>query len=176
MIYGVVAEFTEPEVLLHAVREVYATGYRSIHAYTPFPVDELAEALGTNKLRVAPVTLLGGVLGGFTGFFMQWYANVIDYPINVGSRPLNSWPAFIPVTFELTILGASLFAAIGMLAMNGLPRLHHPIFEAPGFDRASIDRFFLLIRSSDSLFDRDQTPKLLLRLGSLEVREVPREN
>ena len=122
-IYGLMAEFESPEDLIEATRGAYDQGYRMMEAYTPFPVEGLAEALGFHSNRVPRTVLLGGLVGGLSGYFMQWYSAVIAYPLNVGGRPLHSWPAFIPVTFELTVLGASLAAVVGMLAMNGLPRL-----------------------------------------------------
>ena len=124
-----------------------------MEAYTPFPIHGLAGVLGYEKNRVAGVVLTGGIVGGLLGFFMQWYSAVIDYPINVGGRPLNSWPAFIPITFEMTVLGACMAAVIGMLAMNGLPRPHHPVFNVPGFVLVTNNRFFLSVQARDPQFD-----------------------
>ena len=124
-------------------------GYRNVEAYAPFSVEGLAEALGFARNRVALITLLGGILGGAGIYFLQWYSAVIDYPINIGGRPLHSWPAFIPATFECTVLGAALAAFFGMLILNGLPRLHHPVFNAPDFDLATRNRFFLCIEAAD---------------------------
>ena len=127
-VYGVLGEFETPEGLIHAAKAVHAAGYRRVDAYTPFPVEGLSEALGLRHNLVPSLTLLGGLLGGLGGFFFEYWASAVTYPINVGGRPLNSWPAFIPVTFELTVLGASLFSVFGMLALNKLPQPHHPVF------------------------------------------------
>jgi hypothetical protein len=174
-LYGIVAEFDEPEPLMHAARKAREAGYRRMEAYVPFPVEGLAEALALPKDQVPLITLIGGVCGGLTGYLMQWYSNVIDYPINIGGKPYHSWPAFIPITFELTVLFAALSAAFGMLAMNRLPRLHHPIFDSPGFARASKDRFFLCIEARDPLFDRARTSGFLSSLQAMSVREVTHE-
>jgi hypothetical protein len=172
-VYGIAAEVRTADALLEAVRRARAEGFRHIEAYAPFPVDGLAEALGFRRDAMAPVTLIGGILGGAGGYFMQWYAAVISYPINVGGRPLHSWPSFIPATFELTVLGAALAAFLGMLLMNGLPRLYHPIFNLPQFELASRNRFFLCIRSRDQRFDAEQTRAFLTSLDAIEVSEVP---
>lgn len=157
-LYGLMAEFDSPDEVVKAARAVHDRGYRLMEAYTPFPVEGLAEAIGYHRDRVPGVVLTGGLVGGFLGFFMQWYSAVIDYPINVAGRPLNSWPAFIPITFEMTVLGAALAAVFGMLAMNGLPRPHHPVFNVPGFVLATNDRFFLSIQARDPLFSRGDVP------------------
>ena len=136
-LYGLMAEFEAPEALLEAARRAYVTGYRHMDAYSPFPVEGLAAAIGFQRTQLPLVVLLGGIIGGVGGFLLQYYAAVIDYPLNVGGRPLNSWPAFIPVTFELTILMAALFAVLGMLALNGLPMPYHPVFNVPRFALAS---------------------------------------
>jgi hypothetical protein len=171
-IYGLLAEFDDANVLLTATREAHAKGYRHMDAYSPFPIEELAEALGFRKTRLPLIVLLGGILGCLTGFGMQYYSAVISYPINVGGRPLNSWPAFVPVTFEMTILGAALFAVLGMLGLNGLPMPYHPVFNVPNFALATRDRFFLGIEATDPLFDRVQTAIFLKTLGVREVTEV----
>jgi hypothetical protein len=173
--YAVLAEFREAEELLHAVKETRKAGYVCFDAYSPFPLEGLSEAIGFTRDRIPLFTLIGGVLGGAIGYGMQWYANVIDYPINVGGRPLHSWPAFIPVTFELTVLGAALSAAFGMLWLNGLPETYHPIFNQKNFERASKDRFFLSIQSNDSKFDLDKTKDFLLSLEPETVCEVLHE-
>lgn len=172
-LYGLMAEFRTPEALLEAVRALRAQGFSRLQAYTPFPVEGLAPALGLTRNSVALCSLLGGLVGGIGGFFMQWYAATIAYPVNVGGRPLNSWPMFIPVAFELAILGAALAAVIGMLAANGLPRLTHPVFAAPGFDLATRDRFFLCVRATDTAFERYLTEQQLRSLAAVAVTEVP---
>jgi hypothetical protein len=171
-LYGLLAEFAEPEAVLDAARKARDEGYRRMEAYSPYPVEGLAEAVGHPPDRVAAVVLTGGILGGLTGFFLQYYANVFSYPLNIGGRPHNSWPSFIPITFELTVLGAALFAVFGMLAMNGLPRPHHPLFGVAEFDLASRDKFFLCIESADPRFDRERTRRFLEGLGSGTIREV----
>ena len=172
-IYGLLAEFDDANALVAATRRAYESGYRRMDAYSPFPMEELSDALGFRKTRLPLVVLIGGILGGTTGFLMQYYTAVIDYPINVGGRPLNSWPAFVPVTFEMTILGAALFAVLGMLALNGLPMPYHPVFNVPRFALASRDRFFLCVEATDPLFDRAGTARFLAELGPREVVEVP---
>lgn len=160
-VFGLMAEFRGPEALVAAAHRAREGGYRKMDAYTPFPVEGLAEALGVRHTRVPLYVLIGGILGGAGGFFMQYYAAVLGYPLNIGGRPLNSWPAFIPITFELTILAAGLTAVISMIVMNGLPQPYHPVFNAPGFERASSDRFFLCIESGDPNFDPETTRSFL---------------
>ncbi len=167
------AEFDTPTDVVQATRRTYEAGYRKIDAYSPFPIEELNEALGMHKDSVSLIVLLGGIFGGTLGFLLQYWINVIDYPVNIGGRPLNSWPAFIVVTFELTILGASLFGVFGMLAMNGLPQPHHPVFNVPRFAFATRDRFFLCIEATDPMFQREETMKFLQSLGARSVSEVP---
>ena len=167
------AEFDTPTDVVQATRRTYEAGYRKIDAYSPFPIEELNEALGMHKDSVSLIVLLGGIFGGTLGFLLQYWINVIDYPVNIGGRPLNSWPAFIVVTFELTILGASLFGVFGMLAMNGLPQPHHPVFNVPRFAFATRDRFFLCIEATDPMFQREETMKFLQGLSPRSVTEVP---
>lgn len=172
-IYGLVAEFDNPEDLLRAVRTARQAEYRRMDAYTPFPVEGLAEALGFNRSGLPLVVLLGGLLGCAGGFFMQYYASVIGYPLNVGGRPLNSWPAFLPVTFELTVLVAALAAVLGMLGLNGLPMPYHPLFNVPRFALATRDRFYLCIEATDPRYDREATWRFLADQHPREIAEVP---
>ncbi len=171
-LYGLLAEFEEPDSLVEAAQKAYATGYRKMNGYTPFPIHGLSQALGQQPSRIPLATLIGGIVGGSAGYFMLYYASVISYPINVGGRPLHSWPAFIPITFEMTVLGAAFAAFFGMLALNGLPHPYHPLFNVPAFSLASRNRFFLCIQSGDSRFDVDQTRQFLEGLGA-SVYEVP---
>jgi hypothetical protein len=172
-IYGIMAEFQTAEEILSATRQAHAAGYRDMDAYTPYPVEGLATELGLPRTRVPFVVLLAGIVGAAAGFFMQYWSMAVDYPFNSGGKPLNSWPAFVPVAFELMVLVAALAALLGMLFLNGLPRPHHPVFNVPSFARASQDRFFLCIEATDSQFDRDSTKTFLGGLAPLEVAEVP---
>ena len=171
-IYGIMAEFDSPSDLVAAARRTYEAGYQKIDAYSPFPIEELAEAIGFHSNAVPLVVLVGGLLGCVSGYSLQYWVSVITYPINVGGRPLHSWPAFIVVTFEMTILFAGLAAVLGMLALNGLPMPYHPVFNVPRFALASRDRFFLCIESRDPLFDRHDTAEFLSSLAPREVCEV----
>jgi len=170
--YGLVAEFASDQLLVDAARRARGAGYRYIDAYAPFSVEGLSDALGFRGDRVALITLVGGILGGIGAYFLQWYTAVIDYPINAGGRPLHSWPAFIPATFEMTVLGAALAAFFGMLILNGLPRLVHPIFNMPDFDLASRNRFFLCIEARDPRFDPGETRAFLDSLEPMRIAEV----
>ena len=169
---GLLAEFEEHEQLLEAATRTYAAGYRRIEGFAPFPVEGLAEALGHGYTPVPLFTLLGGMVGGLGGYFMEWYTMGPLYPLNVGGRPLNSWPAFIPVTFELTVLGASLCAVFGMLALNRLPHPHHPVFNVGRFVHASSDRFYLCIEARDPKFHIAETVRFLQGLDPHHVSEV----
>jgi hypothetical protein len=171
-IYGLVAEFDDANTLVTATRQAHEKGYRHMDAYSPFPIEGLADALGFRKTRLPLVVLVGGILGCLTGFGMQYYSAVISYPLNVGGRPLNSWPAFIPITFEMTILFAALSAVLGVLALNGLPMPYHPLFNVERFALATRDRFFLCIEATDPLFDRQQTGTFLRTLAPYAVTEV----
>lgn len=171
-LYGLLAEFKSADDLLGAAKCVYAEGYRDIDAYSPFPVEGLSEAIGFRGNRVPLFVLLGGILGGAGGYFLQYYSAVFDYPINSGGRPLHSWPAFIPVTFELAVLVAAFAALFGMLILNGLPRLSHPVFNARDFDLATRNRFFLCIKSADPQFTQAETKQLLKSLEPLTISEV----
>jgi len=172
-IYGLIAEFDTPTEIVVAARKTYAEGYRRMDAYSPFPVDGLSEAIGFHKDSVALVCLIGGLLGLATAYVLQYWINVIAYPMNVGGRPFHSWPSFIIVTFEMTVLFGGLSAAFGMLAMNGLPMPYHPVFNVPSFTAASRDKFFLCIESSDPKFDRDTTYRFLAGLEPRAITEVP---
>lgn len=173
-LHGIMAEFTTPEQLLAATRAAYNAGYRKLDAYSPYAVEGLAEAIGFKKTRVPLITLIGGIVGGITGYGMQWYSAVIDYPLNVGGRPLHGWPAFIPITFEVTVLFAALGAFVGMLAINRLPQLYHPVFNAPDFKLASQTRFFLCIEATDQIFDAGAVRQFLFSQSPVSIVEVER--
>lgn len=172
-VYGLMAEFETPTEILVAAQKAYAEGYRKMDAYSPQPVHGLAEAIGFEKNRVALVCLCGGILGLLTAYVLQYWINLIAYPLNIGGRPFHSWPSFIIVTFELTILFGGLSAAIGMLAMNGLPMPYHPVFNVPEFASVTRDRFFLCIEAIDPKFDMAGTRSFLQGLGAHSIAEVP---
>jgi len=171
-VYGLMAEFESPTALAAAARVVRERGYQRVEAYSPFPIEAVNEALGLHHNRLPMLVLMGGILGGLTGYLMQYYLAVIDFPINIGGRPLHSWPSFIVITFELTILFAALTTVLGLLGLCGLPMPYHPVFNVPRFALASRDRFFLCIESRDPLFDRRQTAEFLTSLDPREVSEV----
>lgn len=173
-LYGLAAEFRGAEDLLEAAKRAREAGYTRMDAYTPYPIEELSETVEPHRSKVPLVTLIGGILGGLTGFFLQYWTQVYVYPMNIGGRPHNSWPSFIVVTFELTILFASIAAVVGMIALNRLPMPYHPIFNLPGFQRASRDGFFLAIEAADPLFDRRATAEFLRSVHAREVNEVER--
>jgi hypothetical protein len=168
-LYGVMAQFDSPSTLVAAAKETYAAGYRQVNGYSPFPIEELSDAIGFKRTTLPLIVLAGGIIGAVGGFFMQYWMEVIDYPINVGGKPFNSWPAFIPITFECTVLVAAFAAVLGMLALNKLPQPYHPVFNAPNFALATRDSFFLVIESKDAKFDHDEVMKFL---KSLEARDV----
>ena len=172
-IYGLLAEFDDPQGLLEATKAARVEGYRRMEAYTPFAVDEVSQALGHRRGFIPLIVLVGGVLGGSGAFFMQWYAMAISYPFNIGGRPLWSWPSFIPITFELTVLGAALLGALGMLALNGLPQPYHPVFNVDEFSLATQNRFFLCIEARDPHFNLERTRTFLARTNPREVFDVP---
>lgn len=171
-IYGVLGEFDSAEDLLEAADAVRQAGYRRTDAYAPFPVHGLADALGARPTRLPFIVLIGGIAGGVLGYLMQVYCAAIDYPLNIGGRPPHAWPAFVPVTFELTILGAALSAVLGMFALNGLPRPYHPLFNIPEFSLASQNRFFLCIEATDPKFELAGVSEFLQRIGSTHVQVV----
>jgi hypothetical protein len=172
-LFGILAEFSDAERLVAAATRVHEAGYRRMEAYSPMPIEGLADAIGFHRTRMPLVVLLGGIVGAVGGYALQYYVSIIAYPLNIGGRPLNSWPAFIPVIFEMTILAGALSAVLGMLAMNGLPRPHHPLFAVPQFDRATRDRFFLCILRTDPLYHQQTTRQLMETLGAVEVIDVP---
>ena len=173
-LYGLMAEFEQPESLLHAAEQARDTGYREMDAYAPMPVEGLAEAIGFRRTLVERLVLGAGILGATGGFMLCWWMSVVAYPHIVAGRPLNSWPAYIPITFESMVLVACLTAVISMLALNGLPQPYHPVFNAKEFERASRDRFFLCIEATDSNFDLEGTREFLAALRPVEVIEVAR--
>jgi hypothetical protein len=172
-IYGMMAEFDTPVALVEAAKRTYQAGYKRIDAYTPFPIEGLAEEIGFHRDEVPLVVLIGGIVGGLTGYLMQYWMSAVAYPLNIGGKPYHSWPAFIVITFEMTILFAGISAVFGMLALNGLPMPYHPVFNVPRFTRASRDRFFLVVFSSDVKYDPAATRQFLESLDPRSVSEVP---
>ena len=171
-LYGLMAEFDQPETLLDAATRAREAGYCHMDAYTPMPVEGLAEAIGFRTSMVQRLVFAAGILGALGGFTLCWWMTVIAYPHNVAGRPLNSWPAYIPITFEAMVLISCLTAMIGMLALNGLPQPYHPVFNVTRFEHASRDKFFLCIESTDPKFDRQATREFLEQLNAQEVMEV----
>jgi hypothetical protein len=171
-LYGLMAEFATPEELLEAAKKTYAAGYRQMDAYTPMPVEGLADAIGFRKHYVSQAVLAAGLTGCIGGFSLLYWISKIAYAHNVAGRPLNSWPAYIPITFECTVLLSALTAVFGMFAMNGLPQPYHPVFNVPKFARASKDRFFLCVEAADPLFDQKRTREFLSSLTPYEVADV----
>ena len=172
-LYGLMAEFENGDQLVKAAEKSYARGYRHQDAYSPYPIHALSDALGQPKSKVPLIMLCGGILGALTGFFLQYVTSVHAYPMNIGGRPLNSWPSFIPVTFEVTVLFAGIIGVVGMILLNGLPRPYHPAFNVERFATgASVDRFFLCIEATDPIFDRQETEAFLRGLQPREVSEV----
>ena len=172
-VYGLLAEFDNPTDLVVAAQKAHEQGYRKMDGYSPFPVEGLAEAMGFERDRMPLVVLVGGLLGCAGGYLMQYWINVISYPLNIGGKPYHSWPAFFVVTFEVTILCAALSALFGTLGLNGLPMPYHPLFHSPRFEFASRDRFFLCIEAADPRFELAETRRFLEGLGGHGVSEVP---
>jgi hypothetical protein len=171
-LYGIMAEFDNPSDLVAAARQTHEAGYRRVNGYSPYPIEELTEAIGFKHTTLPIIVLVGGILGGLGGFFMQYWMEVIDYPLNVGGKPFNSWPAFIPITFECTILVAAFSAVLGMLVLNKLPQPYHPVFNAPNFALATRDKFFLVIEANDPKFRHAETMQFMNTLGAMEVNDV----
>jgi len=171
-LHGLMAEFDSPDAVVAAAKRAYAEGFRKMDAYSPFPIEELWEAIGFHHTRLPWIVFGGAVAGCLGGFGMQYYLSAIHYPLNIGGRPLNSWPSFIPISFEVTILLAALSAVLGMLALNGFPRPYHPVFNVPSFAAASRNRFFLCIEAEDPKFDRSGTRAFLESLSPIEVTDV----
>lgn len=173
--FGIIAEFDSPESLIDAANTALDQGYTKMDAFTPFPVHGLPEAIGFREAKVPWIVFVMGVLGGFGGLGLQWWVSTQAYPLNIGGKPLFSWPAFIPPAFETTILFAAFGAVFGMIGLNRLPQPHHPVFDAPNFDRASQDRFFLLIEAKDAKYDADETRSTLEKTGALRVTVLGQE-
>ena len=171
-VYGLMAEFDDPATLVAATDRAHHQGYRRMDAYSPFPIEELHDAIGSPPSRLPLIVLIGGLLGCIGGYVLQYWVSVVAYPVNVGGKPFDSWPAFIPVTFECTILAAALAAVLGMLALNGLPMPYHPVFNVPRFALASRNRFFLVIEAADTKFELEETRRFLETLGPREVSTV----
>jgi len=174
-LHGVLAEFETPEQLIAAAKKAREAGYKRMDAYTPFPIEGLSEAIGFRRSFVPLITLLGGIAGGLGGFGLQYWCAAITYPMNIGGRSLNSWPAFIPVTFELTVLGASICGVVGMFALNKLPQPYHPVFNVERFAHASTDRFYLCIEAHDPKFNLAEVSRLLQEAHARHVTEVKDE-
>jgi hypothetical protein len=172
LIYGLMAEFEQPAEIVAAAEAARTAGYKLMDAYTPFPVEGLSEAIGFHRTRLPLIIFIGGLLGCIGGFYMQYWCSAVNYPINVGGRPLNSWPMFIPVTFEMTILSAATAAVVGLFALNGLPMPYHPVFNVPQFALASRNRFFLCIQAKDVNFDLTGTRNFLAELKPHAIYEV----
>jgi hypothetical protein len=171
-LYGLLAEFHSPHEVVEAAKRAKEAGYRHLDGYSPYPIEELSEALGFHRSPLPKLVLLGGIVGLLAGWGLEYWSSVIEYPMNIGGRPVNSWPSFIVPAFETTILFAAGTAVFGMLALNGLPQPYHPVFNVPGFALASRDRFFICIEARDPRFDREGTKKFLKGLGARDVSEV----
>ena len=172
-IYGLMAEFDSTQALVDAAKKTHESGYKKIDAYSPFPIEGLAEEIGMHFDEIPLTVLIGGIIGGCTGYLMQYWMAAVDYPLNIGGKPPHSWPAFIVITFEMTILFAGISAVLGMLAFNGLPMPYHPVFNVPRFAFASKDRFFLIVFSSDKKYNAVDTRRFLETLDPRSISEVP---
>lgn len=172
-IYGVMAEFETSKDVLEAARRARDAGYREIDAYSPFAVEGLSEAIGFPRTLLPVITLIGGLIGCSGGFFLQYFPNVLGFPLDIGGKPFDSWPSFIPITFELTILFAGIFSVVGLIWLNKLPTPYHPVFNVPRFERASQDRFFLCIKSKDPRFELESVKRFFEELDPYEVNVVP---
>ena len=172
-IYGILAEFDSSTDLVYAAKAAYAAGYRKMDAYSPFPIEEASDAIGFHTSRVPLIVLLGGLLGGLSGYGLQYWINVISYPLNIGGKPYNAWPAFIVPTFEMTILFAGLAGVLGMFALNGLPMPYHPLFNVDRFSAVTRDKFFLCVEAADPKFDVVDTQRFMESLKPLSISEVP---
>lgn len=171
-LYGLMAEFEHEEQYIAAVRQTAAAGYTRMDAYSPFPVEGVADSMGFRRTWIPLIVLIGGIVGLIGGYLLQYWVAAIAYPLNVGGRPLNSWPMFVPISYELTILFAAFSGLIGMLILNRLPQPYHPVFNVPAFARASQDRFFVLIDATDPQFDYQQTRRFLESLEPRLVHDV----
>ncbi len=171
-IWGLLAEFDSPEALIRAARAVDENGYVCFDAFSPSPLEELSEVVRLRRPWLPRIVLIAGLSGGGSGFLLQWWISAVAYPLDVGGRPLLSWPAFIPVTFELTILCAAFGAVVGMLMLNGLPAPYHPVFNVPQFRSATVNGFFLAIESRDKQFRPDETLRFLESLNPLEINTI----
>jgi len=171
-LHGLIAEFNTPQELITASQAAHDEGYTHLDAYSPYPIEEVCEALGLHRNKLPLIVLIGGICGGIFGYGLQYWTTVIAYPLNVGGKPFHSWPMFVPVTFECIILFGALSAVIGMIVLNGLPMPYHPVFNAPNFERASSDGFFLCIEATDPKFDHEKTRGFLSRLQPQQVSDV----
>ena len=171
-LFGVMAEFESSQALVDAARKSVGRGFTKLEGYSPVPIEELNDIIHKKRTILPKIVLAGGLTGMATGFILQYWASVIEYPMNVGGRPQASWPTFVIPSYELTILFAALAAAIGMIVLNGLPQPYHPVFNVPRFSLASSDKFFLVIESKDPLYDAHRTKDFLSSLGAKGVYDV----
>ena len=172
-VYGVMAEFDSAQALVEAARRVMGAGFTKVEAYSPVPIEELNDIIHKKRTILPKLSLAGGLAGMFTGFALQYWASVLEYPMNIGGRPNASWPASVIPSYELTILFSALATAGGMIALNGLPQPYHPVFNEPRFSLASSDKFFLVIEADDPKFDQGAATRLFEGVGAKGVYEVP---